>query len=177
MELHLLRSTDFHHSSHYYNQPQKAFFCFNLMVTIWSIWWRWWQEALSLPLRRDSAYLCLFVLSCRNPHTYTLLCIHSICTSRYNTTLRVLITESLIIPFMHLYVVEIPQSDLNGIRQLHKQQLKAWLSLFFLITSEVASCIQSSSAITNVCWCAFVMIKASFKIRKKKIVSFPPTTQ
>lgn len=66
-------------------------------------------------------------------------------------------------PLIRLYVVQIPQCDLNGIRQLHKQQLKAWLSLFFLITSEVVSCIQSSASTTNVCWYAFVMIKGSFK--------------
>lgn len=57
--------------------------------------------------------------------------------------------KSLIMPLLRLYVVQIPQRDLNGIRQLHKQQLKAWLSLFFLITSEVVSCIQSSASTIN----------------------------
>lgn len=63
-------------------------------------------------------------------------------------------------PLTGLYVVQMPQCDWNWIRHLHKQQLKAWLSLFFLITSEVVSCMQSSASTTNVCWYIFVVIKA-----------------
>ncbi len=89
--------------------------------------------------------------------------VNSIPAQPSNSILRGCTVKSLIMPLIRLYVVQIPRCDLNGIRQLHKQQLKAWLSLFFLITSEVVSCIQSSAFTTNVCWNAFVMIKASLK--------------
>lgn len=63
-----------------------------------------------------------------------------------NSILRGYTVESLIMPRLRLYAVQILRCDSNGIRQIHKHQLKAWLSLFFLITSEVVSCIQSSAS-------------------------------
>lgn len=89
--------------------------------------------------------------------------VNSIFTETSNSILRGYTVKSLIMPLKRLYVVQMPQCDLNWIRQLHKQQLKAWLSLFLLITIEALSRIQSISSAANVCWCAFAMIKASLK--------------
>lgn len=64
-------------------------------------------------------------------------------------------------------------SELNGSRQLHKQQLKAWLSLFFLITSEVLPCIQSRAFTTK----RLLMCICDDQGLIEKLGRFPPTTR
>lgn len=66
--------------------------------------------------------------------------------------------------------MQIPRCDLNGIRQLHKQQLKAWLSLFFLITSGAAPCIRSSASSIK---CLLICICDDQGLAKKPPLSLP----
>lgn len=98
--------------------------------------------------------------------------VNSIFTETSNSILRGYTVKSLIMPLKRLYVVQMPQCDLNWIRQLHKQQLKAWLSLFLLITMRhypayKASPPQQMSADVHLRWSRL----------HSKAVSVPPTTQ
>lgn len=141
-------NTEFCHYLHYFNQYSQIHFSCGL-----------WEDIWSLDLhRKTSCWLDTPHLQ-RVYDNYLLIALLTLFLQKP----PIPFWEDIIMPLKRLYVVQMPQCDLNWIRQLHKQQLKAWLSLFLLITIEALSRIQSISSAANVCWCAFAMIKASLK--------------